>query len=390
MAFFVAFFTLREMNVTQRNIGSLPIGIYRLDRNLYLRVRLNTQSFIFRLTVDGKCREKAIGSTKKLTLAAAKMIAEKMRVQAASGIDIFAPEKKKQTHLFKDEAPRIIDMIANASRWRYARHKDGWIHSIETYAYPLIGEKEVNEITRDDICAIIEPIWESKNETASKLRGRLEKIFDYLTFIDLYTHPNPARWKGGLSIILPSRDKVVKVKHREAPTFDELSTLSKRFITSNFASHQAIVFGILTAARVNEFLLAKWDEIDFENAVWNCPRRKDGKDIPHRVPLCSQLLTMLKTIEHNSDYVFPNKIGKAMCIDTPRQILRKNLQRQVTMHGCRSTFRDWCAENGIDRVLAEKSLMHATGGAVELAYQRSDLLEQRRPIMQSWADALLK
>ena len=378
------------MNITQKNISTVPDGTHKIDNCLYLRVRGNSRLFIFRMTFNGKRRDKGIGSAKKMTIAAAKMIAEKMRVQAASGVDIFAPEKKKQTHLFKDEAPRIIDMIANASRWRYARHKDGWIHTVETYAYPVIGDKEVDEITRDDICAIIEPIWESKNETAAKLRGRLEKIFDYLTFMDLYTHPNPARWKGGLSIILPSRDKVVKVKHRAAPTVEELSKLCKCFITSNFASHRAIVFGILTAARVNEFLLSKWDEIDFENAVWNCPRRKDGKDIPHRVPLCSQLVTMLKEMERTSEYIFPGRFAKTMCIDTPRQILLKNLERPVTMHGCRSTFRDWCAENGIDRVLAEKSLMHATGGAVELAYQRSDLLEQRRPIMQAWADALLK
>ena len=193
-------------------------------------------------------------------------------------------------------------------------------------------------------------------------------------------------------MLFPAGSKVHKVKHQEAATQVELSIICKKFITSQFVSHQAIVFGILTAARVNEFLGARWSEIDFDNAVWNCPRRKDGKTEPHRVPLPTQLMRMLKLMERRSDFIFPSSVNAKshLCKETPKNILRKNLMRHVTMHGCRSTFRDWCAENGIDRILAEKALMHQTGNAVELAYQRSDLLEQRRPVMQAWADFLLK
>lgn len=381
------------MSINQKNVLSLEDGTHKIDRNLYIRVRGNSKLFVFRASMDGKRKDKGIGSAKSMSLAAAKSLADKMRAKIAQGIDVFSKETvSEKPHYFKDDALIVVEKIKEARRWKNPKSEHQWLATLETYVFPKIGDRLTDSITRDDIYEILSDIWETKNDTATKLRGRLENIFDYLSFMDIYSHPNPAKWQGGLSLLLPMSSKIHKVEHHEAPTIEELRQVSKKFINSFFPSHQAIMFGIMTVGRVNEFLYAKWDEIDFKENVWNCPRRKDGKDYPHRVPLPTQLIDMLKRIPRidGIDLIFPSRNGAQMSIDTPRQILRKNLKRQVTMHGCRSTFRDWCAENGIDRVLAEKSLMHATGGAVEQAYQRSDLLEQRRPIMQAWADALLK
>lgn len=259
----------------------------------------------------------------------------------------------------------------------------------ETYALPVLGRLDVAEIGRDAVLAVLRPIWQTKTETASRLRSRIECILDYCIRRGYRTKENPARWRGGLEFDLPSQGKIQTVKHHEAVTVTEVKALIPRLMTSK--SGKAILFGILTASRVQEFTAAEWSEIDFKKKVWSVPpeRRKDGKPYPHRVPLASQTLELLKSIPKNEDgCLFEGMHSKHISFETPRIMLRKMLGRPVTMHGCHSTFRDWCAETLQNPILAEKSLMHATGNKVSQTYQRSDLLEQRRPLMQAWADAL--
>ena len=379
--------------ITQRDINQLPEGVYKIDTGLYLRVRGKYRNFFFKAQIDGSRREIGLGSSSEMSLSVAKAKALKIKAQIANGeFQLDKPAKKvvEKEKTFAEVAAEATEAIKYARRWKNEKHAHQWVQTIRDFANPVMGKKRISQITRDDILEVILPLWETKSETASRLLGRLERIMDYATFKGWYMLPNPARWKGNLELVLPPISKVRQQVHHEAMTAQEAQGIAVQFFDSDFLSHKAILFGLLTATRVSEFLNARWDEFDFEERVWSVPpeRRKDGRNYPHRVPLCQQAIQMLESIERNDDLIFANKNGKRLHAETPRLTLIRILGRKVTMHGCRSTFRDWCAENAKDPILAEKSLMHTTGNEVEQAYQRSDLLEQRRVLMQEWADFL--
>ena len=385
-----------NFKITQRDINQLPEGIHKIDTGLYLRVRGVYRNFFFKAQVNGVRREIGLGSSTEMSLAVAKAKALKIKAQIANGeLDLEKASKKKKPQkekTFAEVAEEAIEAIKNARRWKNEKHGHQWVQTVNDYAVPVIGKMPISQITRDDILEVVVPIWETKTETASRLLGRLERIFDYATFKGWYVMPNPARWKGNLDMILPPTRKVRQSVHHSAMTAEEAQAAARRYVDSDFLSHKAILFGLLTATRVSEFLNARWDEFNFVDKVWMIPpeRRKDGKAYPHRVPMTTAMIDLLGTIERNHELVFVNDKGERLHAETPRLVLVKFIKRKVTMHGCRSTFRDWCAENGKDPIVAEKSLMHATGNEVEQAYQRSDLLEQRRVLMQEWADFLLK
>lgn len=345
--------------------------------------------------VNGKRRDYAIGSAADVPLAVAKARLVKLRADILEGQDPWAIKEARKREAaevsltFGVYSKTAIDAIANARRWRSDKHRAQWYSTIETYAGAAFGDRPLRDITRDDVLRVLEPIWETKSETASRVRGRLEAIFDQAIYDGLHPGPNPAAWRGQLDRCLPPPTKVRSVRHREAMTMDEAREAVEYLQGSPYVSHQAILFGLLTAARVNEFLYADWSEIDLDRAVWSCPRRKDGKPYPHRVPLSRQALALLESLPSRSGPLFPAPHAEHLSIDTCRVILQRIVKRKVTMHGCRSTFRDWAEEAGIDWRLAERSLMHTVGGEVERAYQRSDMIEQRRPVMQQWADAIL-
>lgn len=382
--------------VGARDVQTLPDGTHAIEPGLYLRVRGKYRNFFARLTVAGRRRDYAIGSAADVPLAVAKARLVKLRADILEGRDpwsIKASRKREAAETvltFGVYSKTAIDAIANARRWRSAKHQAQWYSTIQAYADPVLGDMPIRDITRDDVLRVLEPIWETKSETASRLRGRLEAIFDQAIYDGLHPGPNPAAWRGQLDRSLPPSSKVQRVRHREAMTMDEAREAVEYLQGSTYVSHQAILFGILTAGRVNEFLYADWSEIDLERAVWSCPRRKDGKTFPHRVPLSRQALAILESLPNRSGPLFPAPRAEFLSIDTCRVILQRIVKRKVTMHGCRSTFRDWAEEAGIDWRLAERSLMHTVGGEVERAYQRSDMLEQRRPVMQAWADALFE
>ena len=379
--------------ITSRDINKLPDGKHRIERGLYLKVRYDGKQRQYLFRYAG--REKVIGSAFDISFADAKRIAAKLRLDIAEGNvseamaprEIVEPEREPT---FAEIAKAAIDATEKARRWKNEKHASQWRNTIATYAIPVIGKKKISSIGRADILKILGPIWEEKTDTASRLQGRLERIFEYATFVGVYDKPNPARWKGNLDMLLAPPSKVKPVRHHEAMTMDEARKFAALTMETGYWSYVAILFGMLTACRVQEFLYTTWDEIDLEQGVFSVPpsRRKDGRAYPHRVPLSRQAIELLSGLERNGDLVFRGRYGGRMSIDTCRVTLQRVIGRGVTMHGCRSTFRDWCAENGIDRVLAEKSLMHTTGSEVEEAYQRSDLLEQRREVMQRWADAL--
>lgn len=385
-----------------KKYDDLGEGIHRIERGLYIRKRSGRPTtWLLICSIAGKRKEIRLGLLDEMGISAARAQADKARALIEQGIDPVSQRREARAALaaspraayrFKDLLEEALPIIARAKRWRNTKSEAQWRASLEAYALPHLGEKLVAEISRSDILEALQPIWESKTETASRTRMRIEALFAYAIASGRYSGQNPATWRGNLDFFLAAPGKIKKKAHFEALPVQAVRDLLAETNWNNPPIGWAcIAFCALAACRVNEGARARWDEIDLEVKVWSCPRRKDGKDYPHRVPLSRQMVALLERLPHDSDYLFPGqgaRKGSHLSLETPRALIIKRAGAG-TMHGFRSTFRDWAAEHGIDRVLAEKSLMHATGTEVERAYQRSDLLEQRRPVMQAWADEIM-
>ena len=385
------------MKITSKNVFTVEDGNHTVAPNLILVVRGNTRRFVFRYSENGKRTDKALGPARKLSLSDAKALADELRSKLALGEEIKTRRERKEKEntpdvpVFKTYAIETINRLQEVKCWRNKKHAQQWRNTIEQYAFPFIGEKPINEITREDVLNILKPIWLEKNETASRVRGRLENILAYAV-TDGILPSNPAAWRGNLDRYLAPQSKVKVVKHHEAMPFEQLQEKVKCLIPANNRTRQVILFTILTASRIGESVPACWNEIDFKNRVWSVPpeRRKDGKPFPHRVPLSTQAIDLLNSIERQGEKIFEDPDRKASSRYSLTGLLKRMTGTDATMHGFRSTFRDWCAENDVPEILAEKSMMHQTGDAVVQAYQRSDLLEQRREVMQRWADAVFE
>jgi integrase len=278
--------------------------------------------------------------------------------------------------------------------WRSHKHALQWSATLATYAYPIIGSKPVGEIDTNDALAILRPIWASKAETASRVRGRCEAILDAAKIRGLRTSSeNPFRWKGHLALLLPLRSKVAQVRHYPALPWPQIPRFMTHAAEQSGAVWQAIRFGILTAARSGELRGTRWSEIDLSAALWIVPaeRMKGGRE--HRVPLSATALELLHALADGPDaesLIFRAAHGGALSDMALTMQLRRSgwkdaAGRAVTAHGFRSSFRSWCADAGKPADQAEAALAHVVGNAVARAYQRSDLLEARRGLMDAWA-----
>ena len=256
---------------------------------------------------------------------------------------------------------------------------------------PIIGDIPLDEIGIKDVLSIVEPIWTTKTETASRVLGQLATFLNWANVHGYRSGDNPAQWNGKISMILPSPNKVKEKKHHAAIGIKEIPELCQQLWEKPIQGNLAVLQGILTATRMQEFLDAKWEEFDFDNRIWYMPpeRRKDGKGIPLRVPLSDQAIALLKKLPHLTDYVFPGMFAKTMSKTTPCKILKEK-GYNVTMHGMRFRFRDWAAITRQDWVVSEKALSHSVGNEVTQAYLRTDMLDERREIMQRWADHCFK
>ena len=385
-----------KAKVTLKNYLTLPDGFYTAAPNLLYVVRGNTRRFVFRYMVDGKRRDKSIGPVSKVDLTQAKSTAKEFLGRLASGLPLTQSTKERlaeeysraEIPSFKSFAEQTIEKIKEVKRWRSNKTYANTVQYFNSYVYPVIGNKRIDEIKRADVVAVLEPIWSAKNQTALKIRTRLESILAYAVN-EGYLEFNCALWKGNLDQYLPPPSKVRTVKHHISMPLEELQEKLKCFLPANNRTRQLILFTILTACRVGETAGAKWSEFNFEERVWSIPpeRRKDSKPYPHRVPLSDQVVELLNSIERKGEYVFAvrDMLGSKYSLSV---LLKRMTGTTATMHGFRATFRDWAAENEINDSVAEKCLMHSVGNAVFQAYQRSDLLELRRPVMQAWADTV--
>ena len=359
----------------------------RVAEGLYKVQRKNGVYYYLRIRRNGQLIERSLGNVEYISLKEAKQEAARLRIE----IDSLSQLPKETSITVKEACEYALKDIARVKKWRNEKSEAQWRSSLSSYVYPVIGDLSVGEIDRTDVLAVLMPIWETKNETASRVRMRLESVINWAIRHNYRTSANPAVWRGNLEFDLPPVSKVKRVKHHASMSFEDAKLVVSYCIDHPSVVSAAILFGLSTASRVNEFRMAKWEEIDGE--TWYVPpdRRKDGKTYPHRVPLNKLAKLALNMVgdKKMKGLIFKNDHGKAVHADSPRLKLVNILKKPVTMHGCRSTFSDWCAENEKSEVLREKSLMHATGNEVSQAYQRSDLLDKRRVLMNEWSDALM-
>lgn len=375
-------------------------GRYADGHGLWLQIsKWGTKSWVLRFTRDGRARTMGLGPLHTVNLAQARERAKQARQGLTDPINPVDPidVRKAKRRAAKAEAAKLVTfkeaaelyIKAHAAGWRNSKHSDQWRATLKTYAYPIVGDLSVADIDIGHVTKILEPIWTVKTETASRVRGRIESILDWATVRGHRQGDNPARWRGHLEKVLPAKAKVSKVRHMPAmPYADVPAFMAELRARADISSH-ALEFTILTACRTAEAVGAAWDEIDFTAKVWTIPgsRTKSGRE--HRVPLTERALQVLKSVpkETKNRFVFAGtKPGKPLSNMAMLELIRGMRGGGLTVHGFRSSFRDWAAEQtNYPREIAEAALAHVLSDRTEAAYQRGDLLEKRRRLMQAWA-----
>lgn len=353
-----------------------------------------TKFWVLRATVGDLRRDIGLGAYPEVGLAAARDKARAARIAILSGSDPVAQRRAAKSALiasqandvpFNDCAAKYI--AAHAAGWRNPKHRQQWANTLDTYAGPVIGAMLVRHVEMSHVLRIIEPIWLTKTETASRVRQRVEAVLDWAKGRGYRSGDNPAAWKGNLDAQLAKREKVAKVEHHAALPADEMGDFMARLRTAPGTGARALDFTILTAARSGEVRGATWAEIDLIGKVWTVPENRMKAHREHRVPLSADAVTLLETLPKvaGTDLIFPAPRKGQLSDMTLTAVLRR-LDVPVTVHGFRSTFRDWARERTAHpREVCELALAHSVGNAVERAYARGDLFEKRRRLMTDWA-----
>jgi integrase len=338
-----------------------------------------------------------LGSLADFSLKEARDRAKAKRQLLADGIDPLDQRKSDaaaqalaaaKAITFSEAAKTYFDQ--HERKWRNAKHRAAFLSTLTEYAFPKIGKLAVADVDTGQVLKVIEPIWQVKTETANRVRGRIEQVLDWATVRGYRAAgDNPARWRGHLSNVLPARGEIQKVEHHPALPYTEIGEFIAGLHDRQGTAAAALEFLILTAARTGEVIGARWDEIDLTGKVWTVPagRIKGGKQ--HRVPLTDRALEILKALprEHGNSFVFIGpRSGGGLSHMAMALVLTRMKRDDITVHGFRSTFRDWAAETtGYPNHVVEMALAHAIGNAVEASYRRGDLFDKRRKLMAEWA-----
>lgn len=418
--------------LTPQKIKVLNEAGYYLDgAGLYLQVsKTESKSWVFKYTRNGKTREMGLGSLLALPPDAARRLADEARAVLASGIDPL--DKRKSDTVAANLAANSVRTFAECaadyieghrSGWKNAKQVDQWTNTLRTYVEPLIGNLSVADVNTEHVVRILQKgnFWNLKNETANRVRVRIENILDWAKTMGYRTGENPARWRGHLENVLPAPSKVQKPVHHAALPVDDLPYFMADLGKQTSIGSQALRLALLTASRTVEIVQAKWGEIDFDKKVWTIPAERMKGKKEHEVPLSRQALGILSALyvegAPNDAFIFSARKGIALSTATMEAVLdrlgyRAAVQQgrqsvrpmptltypddrpkpHITVHGtCRSTFRDWIAEKTeYPSDLAEMALAHAIANKTEAAYRRGTMLERRRVMMQDWADWLDK
>ena len=372
-------------------------GYYGDGGGLFLQVsRYGTKSWVFRFKANGRLREMGLGSLDTYSLAEARERARNCRKLRDDGKDPI--EERKVARLaveleatkamtFEQCAERHI--AAHRAGWRNGKHRDQWSSTLETYVNPIIGALSVQAIDTTLVMKAVEPIWNEKPETASRVRGRIEAILDWATARGFRAGENPARWRGHLDKLLPKKTKVRRIEHHAALPYREIAAFVAELRPQEGIAARALEFAILTAARTGEVIGALWGELDLADRLWTIPAERMKADKEHRVPLSDAAIAILEDLQRvrQGDYVFPGgRAGRPISNMAMTMTLRRMGRGELTVHGFRSSFRDWAAERtGFPAEVAEMALAHAVSDKVEAAYRRGDLFQKRRQLTDAWA-----
>jgi integrase len=399
----------RATALTVAKVNTAKPGRYGDGNGLYLFVRSAEARFwVFRYTMGGKMREMGLGRAgpddAAVKLVEARERAADLHKLVKVGVDPLEKRKTDETQAaaeaqlaairaitFRTVTDRYLD--AHEKTWRNRKHRQQWRNTLETYAFPHFGDLPVGTVGTEHVLAALEPIWRIKPETATRVRGRVEAVLDYANAREWRSGENPARWRGHLSNLLPARSKVAPVEHHAALPWDEIGAFMPALKAQAGVAAKALEFAILTAARSGEVLGARWSEFDLSAKVWSIPaaRMKAGRE--HRIPLSPPALAVLtemaklRTDKAKDGFVFPGAAtGRPLSIMAMTMVLRRMKRGDLTVHGFRSTFRDWTRETtGTPREVAEAALAHVVGDKTEAAYARGDLFSKRVRLMSDWA-----
>lgn len=378
--------------LTVKQVESLTKpAVYSDGGGLYLRVRASGRSWFYIGTCAGKRLELGLGSALDVTLAKARKRAEEIREMLVDGIDPRVERAKakvvaKPAMTFGKFAMDLVDDIEGG--FKNPKHRQQWRNTLKTHAQPLF-EVPIDGVTTEQVLSVLQPIWLSTPETASRLRGRIERVLDAAKVKGLRSGENPARGRGHLDLLLPKRKKS-SVKHHPALPFAQIATFVESLRKRPAVAARALEFVILTAARSGEARGMTWAEVDLEAKVWTVPSSRMKAGVVHEVPLSDAALAILNELdEHDlepADFVFPAPRGGSLSDMALSQLLKRMGHSDITVHGFRSTFRDWAGEKTqFGREEVEMALAHTVASSVERAYRRGRALEKRRALMASWA-----
>jgi integrase len=371
--------------LTARKVDTIKVpGRHSDGGGLYLNVTdTGAKSWLFMFKRAGRRREMGLGSARDVPLARARTLASEARQHVAGGRDPLAMRTKPASMTFGEAATALVESMS--SSWRNAKHRAQWVMTLTVYCGPL-STMPVADVATDDVLGVLKPLWLTKPETASRLRGRIERTLDFAKARGMRSGENPARWRGHLNALLPKRAKFTR-GHHKAMAFGQVPEFMGELRKRDGAAPAALEFAILNAARSGEVLGATWSEIDVEARVWTVPAERMKAGRTHRVPLTDRASEILKAMSQlrTSDYVFPGmKPGRPLSVMALEMVLRR-MKVDATVHGFRSAFRDWAGEStAFPREIAEAALAHLVGDEVERAYRRGDALEKRRGLMDAW------
>lgn len=385
--------------LTPLTVKNAKPGRHADGNGLHLLVKESgARSWVYRFMLKGKSRDVGLGAagTGGISLSAARDAASALRLKVKAGIDPLAERERAMAEaLAAEQAAKVAGITfksvaetyiaTNEGGWRNDKHRQQWRNTLAAYVYPVIGELPVAEVATAHVLQILEPIWQDKVETASRVRGRMETILDAAKARGYREGENPARWRGHIAQILPARSRLTRGHHKAMP-YEAIPAFVGALHKREALAALALEFTILTAARTGEVIGAKWDEVDLEKAIWTIPasRMKAGKE--HRVPLSPRAVEILKSAQGlRKEWLFPATKGGKMSGMAMTMLLRR-MKVDVTVHGFRSGFRDWSAEcTGYAHEVAEMALAHTIENKVERAYRRGDLFDKRRRLMDDWA-----
>jgi len=337
---------------------------------------------------SGKVTELGLGSTEYIGLADARDRARDLRERAAAGLSLVPEEVKVQeTPTFLDVAEKVLR--SKDATWKNDKTRVQWHMTLKKYAVPLHDIK-VTDITTPHVLRILEPMWLTKHETASRLRGRIEAVMDYAKAMGWRTGENPALWRGNLSLLLPAYSKTKNIKHHAALDVDRIPDFMTKLRRREAQVARLLEFIILTAARSGEARFATWDEIDFDKKVWTLSAERMKMSKAHVVPLSDRAFELIKCLHiyRREKLIFRHPMnGRAFSVNATRALLQRMSDERLTTHGFRSSFRDWAGDRTMhQRETIEAALAHSIKDRAEAAYRRSTAIEKRRVLMQDWTD----